>query len=99
MNFLMLRLKGTIHEPFLEDAPVLRRALIAGRVEFPSMRQMVADHSDLDTLREFVRCTGRRHIKSNVQMKIMYFPLNTVGFALLQNIIMSLYGFRFLVYL
>ena len=41
VDLLLLRLRGALHEVWLEDVPELRRAIIAGSSEFSGMRSVV----------------------------------------------------------
>ena len=62
----MLRLRGALREPWMEDVPVLRRFVIAGRVTFDELREVASDIVSVwDTVREYVRYAGPRHIKSS----------------------------------
>ena len=64
-NFLTLRLRGALHGHWMEDVRVLRRWVVAGRVTFDELRGVASDLvSAWDTVREYVRYTGLRHIKS-----------------------------------
>ena len=66
IDYLMLRLRGALQEPWMEDVPALRRCVVAGRVTFAELRSR--DVSDLvivwDRVCAYVRYTGPRHIKS-----------------------------------
>ena len=65
VDFLLLRLRGALPEVWLEDVPELRRALIAGSVEFSGMRSVVTELISLwKFVREYVRHSGPRHVKS-----------------------------------
>ena len=39
VEFLLLRLKGALQEPWLEDVPALRRAIVSGSVRFVDLRR------------------------------------------------------------
>ena len=65
VDFLLLRLRGALHEVWLEDVPELRRAIIAGSVEFSGMRSVVTELISVwKFVREYVRHSGPRHVKS-----------------------------------
>ena len=65
VDFLMLRLRGALQEPWMEDLPELRRCVVAGKVAFDELRGVVAELMSIwETVREYVRYTGPRHIKS-----------------------------------
>ena len=65
VDFLMLRLKGSLYEPWMEDVRQLRRCVIAGRVLFDLLRGVVKELIGVwNSVRELVRFTGPRHIKS-----------------------------------
>ena len=66
IDFLMLRLRGALQEPWMENVAELRRSVVAGRVTFDELRGVVTDLVSVwDTVREYVRYTGPRHIKSS----------------------------------
>ena len=65
MNFLMLRLRGALQEPWMEDVPVLQRCVGAGRVTFDGLRGVASDLVSVwGAIREYVAYTGPRHVKS-----------------------------------
>ena len=67
VDFLMVRLRGALQEPWMEDLPELRRCVVVGQVTFADLRGVVAELVSIwDTVREYVRYTGPRHIKSEV---------------------------------
>ena len=69
IDYLMLRLRGALQEPWLEDTCVLRRCVVAGRVAFCDLRDVAAELIPVwNSVREFVRYTGPRHIKSETDM-------------------------------
>ena len=43
VDFLMLRLRGALQEPWMEDLPELRRCVIAGKVSFDELRGVVSE--------------------------------------------------------
>ena len=65
IDFLMLRLKIALPEPWMEDLPTLRRCVIAGPVSFAELRAVIRELLSVwESVREFVRYTGHRHAKS-----------------------------------
>ena len=65
VDFLMLRLRGALQEPWMEDLPELRRCVVAGRVSIDEQRGVVSELILIwETVREYVRYTGPRHIKT-----------------------------------
>ena len=69
IDYLMLRLRGALREPWLEDAAVLRRCVVAGRVSFKDLRDFASELIPVwNSVREFVRYTGPRHIKIETDM-------------------------------
>ena len=69
LDYLMLRLRGALQEPWLEDTVVLRRCIIAGRVLFSELREVAVELMPVwKCVREFVRYTGPRHIKLETDM-------------------------------
>ena len=65
VDFLMLRLRGAIQEPWCESTLCLRRCIIAGHVEFADLRGVVADLISVwSSVQDFVRHTGPRHFKT-----------------------------------
>ena len=42
VDLLMLRLRGALQEPWMEDLPDLRRCVITGRVSFEELRGVVS---------------------------------------------------------
>ena len=69
IDYLMLRLRGALQEPWLEDASVLRRCVVAGHVSFCDLRDVAAELISVwNSVREFVRYTGPRHFKSETDM-------------------------------
>ena len=69
LDYLMLRLRRALQEPWLEDTLVLRRCIVAGRVSFCDLREVAAELIPVwKSVREFVRYTGPRHIKTETDM-------------------------------
>ena len=69
LDYLMLRLRGALQEPWLEDTLVLRRCIVTGRVSFRDLREVAAELIPVwKSVREFVRYTGVRHIKTETDM-------------------------------
>ena len=64
VDYLMLRLRGALQEPWMIDLPNLRRCVTVGRVSFDELRGVISELISIwDTVREYVRYTGPRHIK------------------------------------
>ena len=69
IDYLMLRLRWALQEPWLEDTCVLRRCVVAGRVAFCDLRDVAAELIPVwNSVREFIRNTGPRHIKIETDM-------------------------------
>ena len=69
IDYLMLRLRGALQEPWLEDASVLRRCVVTGRETRNDLRSVAAELVPVwNSVREFVRYTGPRHINSETNM-------------------------------
>ena len=69
IDYLMLRLRGALPEPWLEDTPVLHRCIIAGRVSFCDLREVAVELVPVwKSVREFVRYTGPWYIKTETDM-------------------------------
>ena len=69
IDYLMLRLRGALQDPRLEDASVLRRCVVAGHVPFCDLRDVAAELIHVrNSVREFLRYTGPHHIKSETDM-------------------------------
>ena len=63
--FLMLRLRGALQEPWMEDVFQLRQCVAAGKVSSVELRGVIKDLISIwGSVRAFVRYTGPRHIKS-----------------------------------
>ena len=61
----MLRLRGALQEPCMEDVIQLRQCVVAEKVIFSELRGVIVDlHSIWESVREFVRYNGPRHVKS-----------------------------------
>ena len=59
IDFLLLRLRGALQEPWMDGVPTLRRCVLAGHVTFAGLRQVVADLvASWTIVREFVRYTA-----------------------------------------
>ena len=43
VDFYLLRLKGVLQKPWLEDVPALRRAIVVGSVKFVGLRDVVSE--------------------------------------------------------
>ena len=73
INFLMLRLRGSLQEPWLEDVTVLRRCIIAELVSFADLRNVAAEVILIwVSVRDFVRYTGPRPFRSEVDVVIKF---------------------------
>ena len=69
VDYLILRLRGALQEPWLEDTRVLRRCVVAGRIVFCDLRDVAAELIPVwNSVREFIRYTGPRHIKIEPDM-------------------------------
>ena len=59
IDFLVMRLRGALQEPWLEDLPELRRCVVAGKVSFNELRGIATELVSIwETVQEYVR-----HIK------------------------------------
>ena len=68
----MLRLRGPLQEPWMEDVPVLRRCLVAGLAVFPDLCGVMSDLLPIwNSVREFVRVSGPRHVKCEADRVII----------------------------
>ena len=98
VDFRMLRLKGALHDPWMEVVPKLRCAVVADRVAFSGLREVVAELiSTREFAQECIRYTGPQHIKSQVdrlslvfhivgvQPKVFYFVCASVSVLLLSR--------------
>ena len=66
VDFLMLRLRPALQEPWLEDLVTLRRCVLAGAVTFVDLRAVIRElRSVWESMREYVRYTGPQHVKSS----------------------------------
>ena len=64
VDFLLLRLKGALQEPWLEDVTALRRAIVVGSVEFAGFRDVVSKLLSVWAfVRDYVRHTCPHHIR------------------------------------
>ena len=74
VDYLMLRLRGALQEPWLEDVYELHRCFNAGRVQFLELRGVVADLLSVwEYVRIFVRYTGSKHLQRSSDRVILYF--------------------------
>ena len=65
IDYLMLRLKTALPEPWMEDVSTLRRCVIGGSVDFVDLQAVIRELLTVwKHVREFVRYTGPRHAKS-----------------------------------
>ena len=66
VDFLVLRLRGALQEPWMEDVTVVRRCVVAGRVPFANLCGFVTELILVwKFVKEYVRHTGARHLKSS----------------------------------
>ena len=66
IDFLVLRLRGALQEPWMEDVTVVRRCVIAGRVLFADLCSFVTELTPMwKFVKEYVRYTRARHLKSS----------------------------------
>ena len=85
VDFVMFRLEGALHEPWIEDMSQLERAVVAGRgrVEFSDLREVVAQLIPIwEFVREYVRYTGPQQIKNEVHRVSLVFHNNGVRFEI-----------------
>ena len=77
IDFLILRLRGALHEFWMEDVSVVvRRCVVAGRVSFFDLCGFVTELIPIwKPVREYVRFTGARHLKSSTDMVSLLFFL------------------------
>ena len=79
IDFLILRLRGALQESWFDDWPVLRRSVIAGRVLFPDLCDVVKDLLSVWVLMQnFVRDSAPHHIKTEAG-RVSYFSLFVVA--------------------
>ena len=65
VDFLMLRMRGALQEPWMGDMLQLRQCVVAGKVSFAELRGVVKDLISIwESVRAFVRYTVPRHINS-----------------------------------
>ena len=80
VDFLMLRLRGALHEPWMEDVVELRRCVIAGRVAFAELCGVVSDlFSVWESVREYVRYTGPVELQTQPERVSFFVFLDCVG--------------------
>ena len=66
VNFLMLRLRHALQQPWLEDLVTLRRCVLAGAATLVELRAVIRElRSVWGSVRENVRYTGSQHVKSS----------------------------------
>ena len=66
VDFLVLRLRGALQEPWMEDVTVVRRCVVAGRVPFADLYGFFTELIPMwKFVKEYVRYTGARHLKSS----------------------------------
>ena len=83
VDFLLLRLKEDLQEPWLEDVPASRRAIVSGSVKFVDLRDVVSELLSVWTfVREYVRHTGPHHIKSAAERVSLLHLFLRIGYDL-----------------
>ena len=66
VDFLVLRLRGALQEPWMEDVTVVCRCVVAGRVPFADLCGFVTELIPMwKFVKEYVRYTGAQHLKSS----------------------------------
>ena len=76
---LVLRSRDALQESWFDDLPVLRQGVIAERVLFPDLRDVVKDLLSVWALvQKFIRDSAPRHIKTEAG-RVSYFPLFVVA--------------------
>ena len=76
VDFLMLRLRPALQEPWLEDLVTLRRSVLVGAVTFVDLRAVIRElRSVWERVREYVRYTGPQHVKSSFDKVQLFFLL------------------------
>ena len=75
VDFLMLRLRPALQEPWLEDIVTLRRCVFAGAVTFVDLRVVIRElRSVWESVRGYVRYTGPQHVKSSIdKVHLLYY--------------------------
>ena len=87
VDFLVLRLRGALQEPWMEDVTVVRRCVVAGRVPFADLCGFVSELILVwKFVKEYVRYTGARHLKSST---------DRVSFCVFFVMLFSLFFFLF----
>ena len=65
-DILMLRLRGALQEPWMEDVLQLRQCVVGGNVSFAELRGVIKDLASIrESVRAFVRYTRPRYVKSD----------------------------------
>ena len=83
IDFLVLRLRGAIQEPWCESAPCLRRCIVAGHVDFADLRGVVVDLMAVwSKVQDFVKRTGPRHFKTVAGRVIILVEFSSPRFSL-----------------
>ena len=84
VDFLMLRLRGALHEPWMEDVVDLRRCVIAGQVAFAELCGVVSDLISVwESVREYVRYTGTVELQTQPERVSFFVFLGCVGEVLI----------------
>ena len=72
IDFLVLRLRAALQEPWMEDVLTLRRCVVSGQVAFKDLRAVASELIPIwKFVREFVRFSGPRHIKCEADRVIL----------------------------
>ena len=83
VDFLVLRLRGALQEPWMEDVTVVRRCVVAGRVPFADFCGFVSELILVwKFVKEYVRYTGARHLKSSTDRVTFCFCFFSPFFSL-----------------
>ena len=100
VDFLMLRLRGALQEPWMENVFQLRQCVVAGKVSFAELRGVVKDLISIwESVRAFVRYTGPCHIKSESDRVSSCVILLTFCFRDVLSGCLTVYFFRVLILL
>ena len=93
IDFLILRLRGALHEFWMEDVSVVvRRCVVAGRVSFFDLCGFVTELIPIwKSVREYVRFTGARHLKSSTdRVSLLFFLLFLFPFSFFFSIFVKI---------
>ena len=74
LEYIVLRLKGSVYEGWTEDRPLLRKCIRERSVAFSDLRDVLSDLCELwPSIRPYVRYTGHPHFKSTVNRVSTFF--------------------------